>query len=281
MPTRPSLRHIVVPLCVLTALLVGCVDFTEVGKFADISKSASSSLPALVADIHGTCERRAAFAPSAKQAETLETCKKLAISEPGILKAQQVLLDYMAALKSLAGDQSVTYGKELDSSPDDLSKSRLDSKQVSAVAGLAKKLADAALNGYRRKELANLIGSTNDDVQVVTGALRTIIDTDYKRELSQEREGAQEYYQSALKKYQTNEPLAAIAVRRDLQLIDTSMTGKEQAADAYGKIMEDIATGHQKLYESRGKWTTRSLIKDVGPIVKDLYESTQKVAKAF
>jgi len=165
--------------------------------------------------------------------------------------------------------------------PDDLSKSGLDSKQVSAVAGLAKKLADAALNDYRRKELANLIGSTNDDVQVVAGALRTIIDSDYKRELSQEREGAQEYYRSALKKYETNEPLAAIAVRRDLQSIDTTIAGKQQAADACGKIMGEIATGHQKLYESRNKWTTQSLIKDVGPIVTDLYESTQKVEKAF
>jgi hypothetical protein len=257
------------------------VDLAEVGKFADISKSASSSLPAVVADIHATCERRAAFAPTGKQSGTLEGCKKLAISEPGILKAQEVLLDYMAALKSLAGDQGVTYGKKLDGLSDDLSKSGLDSKQVSAVASLAKKLTDAALNGYRRKELAGLIGSTNDDVQVLTHALKTIVDTDYKRELSLEREGAQEYYQSALKKYETNEPLAAIAVRRELQEADATVNGKEQAADAYGKIMDDIATGHQKLYESRGKWTTQSLINDVGPIIKDLYESTQKVEKAF
>jgi len=280
MPTRPSTRHIA-PLCILTVLLVGCVDFTEVGKFADISKSASSSLPALVADINGTCKRRVVFAPTGKQAETLEGCKRLAISKPGILKAQQVLLDYMAALKSLAGDQGVTYGKKLDGLSDELSKSGLDSKQVSAVAGLANKLADAALNGYRRKELAALISSTNDDIQIVTHALRTIIDTDYKRELSLEREGSQEYYQSALRKHETNEPLAAIAVRRDLGSIDATISDKEQAADAYGKIMEDIATGHQKLYESRGKWTTQSLIKDVGPLVKDLYESTQKVEKAF
>src|SRR5208337_2111092 len=107
-------------------------------------------------DINGTCKRRVVFAPTGKQAETLEGCKRLAISKPGILKAQQVLLDYMAALKSLAGDQGVTYGKKLDGLSDELSKSGLDSKQVSAVAGLANKLADAALNGYRRKELAAL-----------------------------------------------------------------------------------------------------------------------------
>jgi hypothetical protein len=169
----------------------------------------------------------------------------------------------------------------LDSLPDDLSESGLDTKQVSAVTGLAKKLADAALNGYRRKELSNLIGSANDDLQVVTAALGTIIVTDYKRELSQEREGAQEYFRSALKTHELSEPLAAIAVRRDLQSDEATIANKEQAADAYGKIMKDIATGHQKLYDSRNKWTTESLLKDVAPIIEDLDDSAQKVKEAF
>ena len=278
---RSALKYIAVLLCVFTALLGGCVELGEVREFAGVSKSASSLLPALVADIHATCERRAAYAPIGKQAETLETCKKLAASEPGILKTQEVLLDYMAALKSLAGHQQVSYGKKLESLPDDLSESGLDIKQVSAVTGLAKKLADAALNGYRRKELSNLIGSANDDLQVVTGALGTIIVTDYKRELSQEREGAQEYFRSALKTYELSEPLAAIAVRRDLQSDEATIATKEQAADAYGKIMKDIAVGHQKLYDSRNKWTTESLLKDVAPIIEDLDDSAQKVKEAF
>ena len=52
-------------------------------------------------------------------------------------------------------------------------------------------------------------------------------------------------------------------------------------ADAYGKIMKDIATGHQKLYDSRNKWTTESLLKDVAPIIEDLDDSAQKVKEAF
>jgi hypothetical protein len=213
--------------------------------------------------------------------ETLEACERLAVSEPGILKAQRVLGDYMSTLKSLAGDQGVTYGESLDKLPDELASSGLDKNQVSATVGLAKTLTDAALAGYRKRELTNLIVAANNDVQVLTTALSTIIVTDYKRELSQEREGAEEYYRSVLKAHEEREPLAAIAVRKGLQSLDEAITIKEQAADAYGKIMKDIANGHQKLFDTRNKWTTKSLVKDVAPIIEDLSDSSEELKKAF
>jgi hypothetical protein len=265
----------------LAALFGGCVDSSEVGKFADISKSASSSLPALVTDIEATCKRRAGYVPADQQRATLAGCQKLRSSQTGILKAQQVLLDYMGALKNLAGDQSVTYGKKLDELPGDLSDSSLNKDQVKAVSGLAKVVADAALKGYRQKQLQNLIEAANGDVQLVTKALREIISADYKRELSLEQEGAEIYFKTALKEHENEEPLAAIAVRRTWQSEQSTILAKENAADAYGKIMADIASGHQKLFDTRNKWTTKSLLDDVAPIITDLDDATKQVRKAF
>jgi hypothetical protein len=267
--------------CLVALLSGGCVDSSEVGKFADISKSASTSLPPLVTDIEASCKRRATYAPPEEQQSTLAGCQKFTTSQPGILKAQQVLLDYMGALKNLAGDQSVTYGKKLDALPGELSDSGLNKDQLKSVTGLAKIVADAALKGYRQKQLQNLIGSANGDVQIVTKALGEIITADYKRELSLEQAGADTYFKTALKEHENGEPLAAIAVRRTWQSDRAAILTKEDAADAYGKTMADIATGHQKLFDTRNKWTTKSLRDDVGPIVTDLYDATQKVRKAF
>ena len=267
--------------CLVALLLGGCVDSSEVRKFADISKSASTCLPALVTDIEASCKRRTTYAPAEEPQTSMVSCQKLTNSQPGILKAQQVLLDYMDALKSLAGDQSVTYGKKLDALPGELSDSGLNKDQVKAVTGLAKIVANAALKGYRQKQLQDLIGSANEDVQLITKALGEIITADYKRELSLEQEGADTYFKTALKEHENGEPLGAIAVRRDWQSDQAAILVKENAADAYGKIMADIASGHQKLFDTRDKWTRKSLLDDVGPTIADLYDATQQVKKAF
>jgi len=262
-------------------LLAGCVDLSEVGKFAALSETANASFPRLVADIQDSCDRRADYAPEDGRQEVFLHCKNLSTSKEGLLQSQQVLLNYMEALKNLSSDKTVTYGEKLDALPNALSKSGLDDSQVKATTGLAKILIDAAVSGYRRKEVGKLVGQTNGDIQILTVALRKVIGEGYATELNLEEEAIKEFYRTNLKEHEKQEPLTALLVKRNWAEDLDGVQKRKNAAVAYGKVMESIGQGHQKLYESRGRWSTGELVKQLGPEISDIYKSTQEVHKAF
>jgi hypothetical protein len=278
---KSSTLKISVLLLAFSLLLAGCVDLSEVGKFAALSETANASFPSLVADIQDSCDRRANYAPEDGRQEVLLHCKNLSTSKDGLLQAQQVLLSYMEALKNLSSDKAVTYGEKLDALPDALSKSGLGDSQVKATTGLAKILFDAAIGGYRRREVGKLVGETNEDIQTLTVALRKVISGGYTTELNLEKDAIRDFYETGLKEHEKQEPLTALLVKRrwvdDLDKVQK----RKSAALAYGKVMDSIAEGHQKLFDSRNRWSTEELVKQLGPAISDIHKSTQEVYKAF
>lgn len=265
----------------LALLLAGCLDLSEVGKFAALSESANASFPALVADIQDSCDRRANYAPEDRRQEVLLHCQNLSISKDGLLQAQQVLLNYMEALKNLSSDKTVTYGQRLDALPGALSKSGLDDNQVKATTGLAKILTDAAIGGYRRREVRKLVGETNPAIQTLTAALKKVISVGYMTELDLEEEATKAFYETNLKEHAKQEPLTALLVKRRWADDLDEVQKRKSAGLAYGKVMDSIAQGHQKLYDSRNRWSTKELVKQLSPEISDIYKSTQEVYKAF
>lgn len=143
-------RPILICLCCAALLTISCVDLGEVTKFAAQSANAQSSLAALVADFRGTCERMNLFSPPGGRPQD---CGKYDSLSSGTFAAQDVLLKYINALGTLSSDKTITFDKDLKGLPDKLKGSGLDDKQVTAATTLASKLADAAINGYRRKKV--------------------------------------------------------------------------------------------------------------------------------
>jgi hypothetical protein len=276
----PSKVKEILPLSLLL-VFVGCVDLSEVGRFAALSRNAKTAFPALVADIQNSCERRADYAPERAREDVLLHCKNLGTSRKGLLEAQRVLLDYMDALKKLSSDSTFDYGKTLDTLPDSLAKSGLDSGQVTATTGLAKMIADAAIAGYRRKEIGKLVGETNEDVQVLTAALKRVITEGYGNELNLEKEAMNAFYETNIKEFGKQEPLSVILVKRNWANDLAEVQKKNDAAVAYGKVMDSIGRGHQKLYDSRNRWSNKTLVKELSPEISNLDESTLEVSKAF
>ncbi len=136
-------------LFVLTLALAGCVDLAEVVKFAGISQTANQSFPGLVADMKDSCLRFNSYVP---KNEMHQDCSKYDKTAPGLLAAQAVLIDYMEALGKLSSNESVTFGKNLGALPGKFAEAGLDAAQAKAATSLAAKLANLAINGYRKHE---------------------------------------------------------------------------------------------------------------------------------
>jgi len=304
--SNSCLKHPYITYILIVVLTFsGCVDFTEVTKFAALSQVANSSFPALVADIEDSCKREATYSPDAETKDkVLERCENLAKSSDGLLKAQQVLLNYMEALKNLSSDESISFDQKLEALPDALSQSGLNDKQVKATSGLATALLDAAMNGYRRKELAKLVGQSDENVAAVTKGLKQVIGSGYLTQLQNEELAINTYYRNAeiagqsknasrehvradseceeaRKEHDGLRKLTVLLVEKsraqDLEVVQK----KKDAATAYGKVMDSIAEGHKKLFDSRKQWSTEEFLKLLGPEISDIYSSVQQVSKAF
>lgn len=142
-------------------------------------------------------------------------------------------------------------------------------------------IADAAIAGYRRKEIGKLVGETDEHIQVLTSALKKVITEGYGNELKLEKEAMNEFYRTNIKEFGRQEPLTVILVKRDWANDLAEIQKKNNAAVAYGKVMDAIARGHQKLYDSRNKWSNKTLVKELSPEISNLDESTLEVSKAF
>ena len=271
-------RAVLISLCWTVLLATSCVDLGEVTKFAAQSANAQSSLASLVADFKGTCERYNQFAPVGGK---LQECSKYDKLSSGTLAAQRVLLNYIQALGTMSSDQKITFDQDLKALPDKLKNSGLDDKQVTAATTLASKLADAAINAYRRKKVSQLVGEENEDVRTITSALIMIVGTDYKQLLGNELTAMEDYYRTPLKEEGKERRLDAILVTNLWREQQSELAKKQDAADAYATIMKSVADGHQKLYDQRNRFTLKELVGTLGPDIDAIVSATQTVHEAF
>lgn len=218
------------------------------------------------------------FAPPGGQ---LQECTKYDSISSGTLAAQDVLLKYIAALGTLSSDKTITFESDLKNLPDKVKGSGMDQTQVTAVTTLASKLADAAINGYRRKKIAQLVGEQNQDVQTVASALIKIVGTDYEQLLSNEGLAMDDYYNTAIKEGGEHQPLDSVLVRNLSRTQKIELAQKKTAAEAYVTIMRSIAAGHQKLYEQRNRFSVKELVETLSPDIDAIGNATQTVYKAF
>jgi len=255
-----------------------CVELDEVSKWAAESTKADSSLSDLAADLKHSCERFNTFRPEGAEPRDCSQYDQLGTS---VLVAQSVLLNYMQVLGSVASDKAVTFQGSLNGLPGQLAPAGWDANEVTATTSLVDKTFEAAVNGYRRKKLTDLVGSTNADVQNVSNKLAAIIGKDYKQLLQNESDQMENFYQDALHNAPANQGLDKLLVVNLWNQQKASLAEKSSAADAYVKMITSIATGHQKLYDHRNDMGAKQLMSDLGPEIQDISSSAMDVYKAF
>jgi hypothetical protein len=275
---RRCYRTALILVCCAVVLTTSCVDLSEVARFAAQTTSARSSLASLAADFKRTCERFNQFAPAGEPPQDCDTYARLGA---GTHAAQRVLLNYLEALGRMSSDRMITFDQDPKTLPDKLVDSGLDEKAVTATSTIASKLAVAAINGYRRKKLSQLVEDENENVQIVTSALIKIIGTDYKQLLSNERAAMENYYRTPLLEEGKERRLEAVLVTNLWRKEESELAKKQDAADAYATIMRSIADGHQKLYDQRNSLSEKQLFETLGPDIGAIANATPTVHEAF
>ncbi len=273
-------------ILVITMLFVsGCVDFGPVKNYAALSKQASAGYSQIVEDMYQSCLRSAQFDPPGN-GDTLEKqCAEWKEVRPGLLHAESTLQDYLVAVGKLAGNETISYDKNLDSLKKEVDglklsgKSVFDSKQVDALTGLAGFLLKAATDGYRRRQLERTFSAQNANIQTLTAALKEVVGHDYEMRLENE-EIAIEAFGNRVQRA-TNEPLAAEIGERQVQERLWNIERKKKAAADYVKTLDLIAKGHQELLDHNKALGSKELSELLRDDVSEMIPLIQNMQKAF
>jgi hypothetical protein len=282
-PAHP--RRFLGPLIVALLGLSSCIDFGPVREYAALSKQASTGYFEIVQDLYQSCLRSAEFDSPADGGTPEAHCAEWKKVQPGLLKAESTLQDYLVAIGKLAGDETVSYDENLDSLRQALENTTLsgkavfDSKQVDAATGIAGFMLKAATDAYRRRELERAFSSQNENVKTVTAALKEIVGHDYEKRLENE-ETAITAFQVRVQRA-SDQSLAAEIGRREAQEHLWDIAKKREAADSYVKTLDLIAKGHQQLYEHKKELSSKDLAKSLADDVSKMIPLIQSIQKAF
>jgi len=278
---RKSVWVMLVPLALLFS---GCdrTDLVAVKNFAAVSQAATDQFPDMAADIYGSCVRSAEFeADQVAQPAVAARCDRFKQLTPSLISANKVLAEYLFALGRLAADQRVTYGPALNGLASEIQATNtFKPAEVNAISGILGFLSNAEAGRFRQQQVEAAIQATNSDLKVLIPALKAIIGQDYGRLLLIEEQTMNAYYRSKLRAG-NKQPLLAALIQNQWQDDKTALAQKKAAVAAYVKILEEIQTGHQQLYDDRNRLTSQETVQAVVQHARTLQPLIKDLVKAF
>ena len=265
--------------------LAACLDLGPIKEYAALSKQASAGYSGIVEDMYQSCLRSAEYDPPAN-GDTPEThCAEWKAVQPGLLHAEATLQDYLVALGKLAGDDKISYDKNIDALKKECEGLKIGgnavftSTQADAISGIAGFLVKAATADYRRRELARTISAQNENVKTVTTALKDIVGHDYETRLQNEQI-AVEAFQVRLERA-SDQSLAVEIGKREARHRLLDIQQKKEAADSYVKTLDLIAKGHQQLFDNVKNLGSKSLAQSLWDDATEMAPLLHKIQKVF
>jgi len=268
-------------------VLVGCTNLDDVAGLTKLADGAQQALPAVVRDIPDSCERQNAFIaniPNAERPPQIEPqdCKLYRDVADHITKDQSVLITYFDSLGKLASNTPLSYDSRIDRNVAAIDKLPNLSEQTIAAseAGqkIAKVLSDLATKGYRERKVNSIVERTDEPVQQLTSALKSVILVDYSGILANEATILDVYYRSPLEAATAGERLTRIVVERQYEGDLATLRSRRDAAVTYGKVMDNLASMHHKLKVEAGQHADlRTIATVIGPEVAALKDAVTQL----
>ena len=259
---------IVLPLLAAIVFLSACTNLSAVRDWSATSVEATQ-YNEIVATYADTPERLKRYDPSADWEQQIVIRQNQAAALKKILS---VVSDYMQALSILASDNIIDYDQDVDSLTSGIAKldAGISEETLGAVGKVVKELLGAAAGYYQKRQVAQIVGLSNEPLQtILSKELRDIVDKDFRRDLRIEKAQMRRYYNS---KIQTGNPsdAAKVAVMEWKEWRQDQIDRRIMAVDAYLVVLDTIAEGHQQLYDNRDRLGGRDLIKSLYALADEL-----------
>lgn len=264
LPNLPSARRaltITGALCAL--LLAGCANLGAIQEFAKTSadSAAYTKLTDEYINSPDTSKRYTLESEADKRAALDALALQRKPQAARLLLMHQALSSYMTTLGELAADDLPEADTELDGMFDAAAKANyIDESTGAPLRSLTKVLAEAALNGYRQRELNKVIAAANAPLQQLIAHQLTIMEG-YRESLAVERamQVSHQRVLSAMARDKGREPVAAELIWERSNLTAAQFAQREQALPKYVDTLKQIAAGHQALYDNRDQLSSKEV----------------------
>ncbi len=286
MPRSPRLSALSIAVAAVL-LTAACTDLAAVRAWSETSVEATR-FNEVVVTYAETPLRLARYDDQDTATQAIWTRQQQARqAQAEALEAMLALVsDYMSTLSTLSADSTVDFSKQGEAFAGSLQRlngvvpSSVSSETLGAVGSIVNTLAGAALGGWQANRVGDVVEQANEPLQtLLAGELRSIVDTDFRRDLEIERRFLDTHFESLIRDPQTS-PAAAAALEEWFLVRQAENERRMAALDAYLEILDKIAEGHQRLYDERGALDAVGLAKDLFKLVREIRDEIRVVARA-
>ena len=259
--TARCVHTLLAGLCAL--LLSGCANLGAIQEFARTSAD-SAAYTRLTDEYVNSPETSKLYTLENDAGERSRLDALAAERKPQaarLLLMHQALASYMAAVGELAADGLAEADTELDGMFDAAVKANyVDETTGAPLRSISKILAEAALNGYRQRELNKVIAAANAPLQQLIAHQLVLMEA-YGQSLANER-AMQVRHQRvlhAMAREKSREPVAAELIWERSNLTAVQFREREKALPKYVETLKQIAAGHQALYDNRERLSNQEV----------------------
>jgi hypothetical protein len=249
----------------LLGLTQGCVDLKAIQDFANISAE-SAEYTALVDNYVEFPNRQKRYQPADRHAQLDAMAQDRMTQKAELLLRQGIIEEYMETLGKLAADEIVDQSEELSQLTANLqNQAGTNPAETEAFGKIAGILTKAVSDGWRKRQLQELIEQSNDPLQIILKSLKHIVVDGFGGDDQNEQFAIQSYYQTKIA--QSNDPAVA------------ALADHTHTIQTYAALLGEISEGHQKLFDARKDLGTEQVLQQIQQSVKELKDLLDTIKK--
>lgn len=262
----------------LAAVLAACTDLGAVRDWSATSMEAAQ-FNEIVTTYADTPDRLVAY-DDAKAGFWQKQAKARAAQAKALEIQLTIVADYMGALSALSADSATDYTGDVKTVKTALKKTgKVSDATLGAAGELVTTILNAATNLWQRRKVGELIEDANTPLQnLLAGELRSIVDDDFRRDLLTEGQFLNRHFKDLLR-HGGGSKAANAALNEWFLLRQDENQRRFAAVDAYLGVLDKIAEGHQKLFDSRGDLDAVSLVRDLYKLAKEIRANVKEIVK--
>jgi len=264
----------------------GCVNLKTVGEFAGISMVSIKNFEHIEYSFYQHCVDRCRDEAIRKyEIKRAEECICTLYQEAD--SVTQVIYNsiegYFEGLGNLSQNELTDYSSDAlisALSAKELGPMRIEEQTVAAFSSLSNTLLRATTNSYRRKKLASYIEEANEPMRVLLGKFKLIVGTNLKGELRFKKERLYARYMDMKMNNTLHSDYEKGEATSDYYQALDKIQRKEMVLEVFAKSLDEIAQGHQILYDNRNKLSVKILkgiLQGYSSNVKDLISEFNKL----
>ena len=286
MKTSLSGKKSILFFIALSLCLGSCINLKSVGDFSAMSTESLKNFEKIdysfLQHCMDRCTDEAIRKYEIKRARDC-SCKLYQEADSVTQEIYNSIAGYFEGLGHLSQNELTSYSTDAvvnSLTAEEFGPVKIDDRLAGAFTSLSNTLLRATTDTYRRKKIVQYIEESNQPMQVLLENFKVIISTNLKGELKFKRERLYAYYmdmkmnRTVVSEYEKGQ--AAADYYRALEAIRR----KEMELQVFGEGLEEIAKGHQVLYDNRNKLSVahlQELLLSYSSNVKDLVSEFNKL----